>query len=77
MQSSGRSAGSQPADLPVRQTTIEFVIILKIAKMLDALPLMGRGTQSSNRASFAAVHLVRKWHKADMAIALSDVRFWG
>jgi hypothetical protein len=27
--------------------------------------------------SFAAVPNVRFWHKADMAIALSDVSFWG
>jgi hypothetical protein len=26
---------------------------------------------------FAASHLVCYWHKADMTIALSNVRFWG
>jgi len=35
------------------------------------LPGNGKGTL------FAAAHFVRFWHKADMTVAFSDVRYWG
>ena len=35
-----------------------------------------RGLRGNRVAQFGALHLVRFWHKADMPITVSDVRFW-
>jgi hypothetical protein len=52
---------------PSRLTKFEFVINLTARSP----------TSWSNRPPIAAPAHVRFWHKADIPVTLSDVRFWG